>query len=745
MALLTDQPHLQIMSELGDSLKRERMHVESWTIEANASAVQLNHTLGSLRDQNFRIIITDLPPVLTDRVLCAAHLAQMTARDSHVWFLPAQISRLRRSTSTACSSEQLADAFDGHLSLYSAPFASNAAVMRNNQTVGVWRSQFERSTNISVTDERPTYVGFVYDAVWSFAIALNGTPFREQTKSKVTDKALQDIDMEGGVSGRVRLNGSRALNVHVGQQLGDGWRLLYKYVVDQSGGSKAGHLQRMLNASESLWPLADGPITDGTTWCHMYGLAEWLGWSCTTTIVSVYTLLVAICVAATLAGMYAFWERRYTLRLKREAQMLRSFGIDLVSKQVDESRLDKSELPRHRITLNRRLGGGQFGTVYYGQYRDEQDRNEQVAVKTPENANNFNARLEFLSEAQAMRRFEHPNIVRLIGVSLLADPMYIVMEYMLHGDLNMYLLARRDEVTAATHVRWSRRLTGFVLDLARGLAYMAAQRYVHRDIACRNCLLSGRGEQLIAKLADFGMSRPVYGDDVYKFRRRGALPVRWSAPESMASGMYSPATDVWSFGVLLWEMVTLGAYPYHEVHDDQVLLAMVRSGRTLTIPPQANDDLRWLMSECWHLDAGLRLRACEIVDFVSSRDAMVEPCVADGEQFAQIYEMNNEPNGGRRKGGQQEMRMGLQQLQANGEDDGEGKCASVQTLRNDLGSSNGPSNVLNNGNEIVTHVPLDAERPLLKPQPMKPLADGGRHGPLNGWTKWLQFWRRRPD
>lgn len=700
VALLTDSDstRVQYMSELEASLKNARIDVAAVHIAKRACAPEIAARLRTISDR--RIIILDASVPMADEILCAAHALRMTAAHNYAWFLPGHLADMERNGSgviqtnaTRCDGVHqtnatcdLAAAYDGHLTLYHAPFSPAANPTTLNKFLPV---------NTNASHSPPSYAGFAYDAVLVLATALAHRPPEAAFTQLNTSVAATNLTTPPTLSGPIVFAGraSRITDILVGQRFAGAWRILYKYTLDPSLAQNAntpaidlfaaGQLSRQLLPPHApIWSHLAGsdPLWDGTPHCHLHALATWLRCSCTAAMIGVYAGLAVAAVAALLAVMYVFWERRYTARLEREAQVLRSFGIDLLAKQVDETRLDRSEIPRHNIVLNRRLGGGQFGTVYFGQYRNERTPGgvglcEQVAIKTPENANNFNMRLEFLSEAQAMRRFDHPNIVRLVGVSLLADPMYIVMEYMVLGDLSMYLLSRRTQVTRETQELWSRRLTGIVLDLARGLAYMAELRYVHRDIACRNCLLTGTEERITAKLADFGMTRPVYRDDVYRFRRRGALPVRWSAPESMRSGMYSPATDVWSFGVLMWEIVTLGAHPYHEVTDDHVLLALIRSGRTLTIPAQANEDLRWLMGECWHLEAGMRQRAAEIVDFVSSRPMVVEPCLAEagGEEFAQIYEMNNEPDGlGRwRKGAQ------LLQQRLNG-------AGEVQTLRNDL-------------------------------------------------------------
>jgi len=126
----------------------------------------------------------------------------------------------------------------------------------------------------------------------------------------------------------------------------------------------------------------------------------------------------------------------------------------------------------------------------------------------------------------------------------------------------------------------NRRLTSMAYDVAKGLEYLAELKYVHRDIACRNCLVNS---SRTVKLADFGMSRPMFESDYYRFSKKGMLPVRWMSPESLSDGLFTPMSDIWSFGVLLYEMITFGSFPFQGLSNNQVL-GQVKSGNTLEVP-----------------------------------------------------------------------------------------------------------------------------------------------------------------
>lgn len=149
-----------------------------------------------------------------------------------------------------------------------------------------------------------------------------------------------------------------------------------------------------------------------------------------------------------------------------------------------------------------------------------------VAVKTLKKGSATEDRVDFLAEAEAMKRFDHKNIVKLLGVCLQTEPVYTVMEFMLYGDLKTYLLARRhlvnEKVSEESDIH-PKRLTMMALDVSHGLCYLSSLKYVHRDVAMRNCMVDCNR---VVKLGDFGMARPMHENDYYKFNRKGMLPVR---------------------------------------------------------------------------------------------------------------------------------------------------------------------------------------------------------------------------
>ncbi|KAF7241387.1 Tyrosine-protein kinase ABL2 [Varanus komodoensis] len=216
---------------------------------------------------------------------------------------------------------------------------------------------------------------------------------------------------------------------------------------------------------------------------------------------------------------------------------------------------DKWEMERTDITMKHKLGGGQYGEVYVGVWKKY---NLTVAVKTlKEDTMEVE---EFLKEASVMKEIKHPNLVQLLGVCTLEPPFYIVTEYMPYGNLLDYLReCNREEVTAVV-------LLYMATQISSAMEYLEKKNFIHRDLAARNCLV---GENHVVKVADFGLSRLMTGD-TYTAHAGAKFPIKWTAPESLAYNTFSIKSDVWAFGVLLWEIATYGMSPYPGIDLSQV-------------------------------------------------------------------------------------------------------------------------------------------------------------------------------
>ncbi|XP_041082104.1 insulin-like growth factor 1a receptor isoform X2 [Polyodon spathula] len=218
---------------------------------------------------------------------------------------------------------------------------------------------------------------------------------------------------------------------------------------------------------------------------------------------------------------------------------------------------DEWEVLREKITMCRELGQGSFGMVYEGiakgVVKDEPET--RVAIKTVNESASMRERIEFLNEASVMKEFNCHHVVRLLGVVSQGQPTLVIMELMTRGDLKSYLRSLRSEAEKNTGqplppLKKMIQMTG---EIADGMSYLNANKFVHRDLAARNCMVA---EDFTVKIGDFGMTRDIYETDYYRKGGKGLLPVRWMSPESLKDGVFTTNSDVWSFGVVLWEILT---------------------------------------------------------------------------------------------------------------------------------------------------------------------------------------------
>ncbi|XP_053134353.1 tyrosine-protein kinase Fer-like [Hemicordylus capensis] len=255
----------------------------------------------------------------------------------------------------------------------------------------------------------------------------------------------------------------------------------------------------------------------------------------------------------------------------------------------------KWDLNYNDVILGEFLGSGNFGEVYSGRLAYD---NTPVAVKTCRGCLDPETKEKFLMEARILRQCCHPNIVRIIGVCARKQPVFIVMELVTGGDLLSFLRVEGRRL-------WTQDLLRFAAQAAAGMAYLESNRCIHRDLAARNCLV---GEGNVLKISDFGIYQHQADSGVYSSREGlKHIPIKWTAPEALKYGRYSTESDVWSYGVLLWEIFSLGGTPYRGLSNQQVV-SQVERGFRMRAPQHCPMDVYDVMLRCWDRTPRLRPR-----------------------------------------------------------------------------------------------------------------------------------------
>ncbi|XP_044189615.1 neurotrophic tyrosine kinase, receptor, type 2b isoform X2 [Thunnus albacares] len=279
-------------------------------------------------------------------------------------------------------------------------------------------------------------------------------------------------------------------------------------------------------------------------------------------------------------------------------------------------------IKRHNIVLKRELGEGAFGKVFLAEcYNLTPDQEKlHVAVKTLKEASE-SGRADFYREAELLTNLQHEHIVTFYGVCVESDPLIMVFEYMKHGDLNKFLRSHGPDAVLMADGQHSilveltqSQMLHIAQQIAAGMVYLASQHFVHRDLATRNCLV---GENLLVKIGDFGMSRDVYSTDYYRVGGHTMLPIRWMPPESIMYRRFTTESDVWSLGVVLWEIFTYGKQPWYQLSNNEVI-ECITQGRVLQRPRTCPKEVYDLMLGCWQREPYMRLNIKEIHSMLQS-------------------------------------------------------------------------------------------------------------------------------
>ncbi|XP_046835653.1 fibroblast growth factor receptor homolog 1-like isoform X3 [Vespa crabro] len=281
------------------------------------------------------------------------------------------------------------------------------------------------------------------------------------------------------------------------------------------------------------------------------------------------------------------------------------------------------ELPREQLTLGNTLGEGAFGKVIRAQTNTGKPGIPNVvAVKMLKEGHTDAEMMDLVSEMEMMKMIgKHVNIINLLGACTQGGPLYVVVEFAPHGNLRDFLRDHRPsssgyEPTIGQEEKERKTLTqkdlvSFAYQVARGMEYLASRRCIHRDLAARNVLVS---DEYILKIADFGLARDIHCHDYYRKTTDGRLPVKWMAPEALFHRVYTTQSDVWSYGILLWEIMTLGGTPYPSVPSVEKLFQLLRTGHRMEKPPCCSIEIYMLMRDCWSYQPNERPMFGELVE-----------------------------------------------------------------------------------------------------------------------------------
>uniref|UniRef100_A0A3B4VD82 Tyrosine-protein kinase receptor n=1 Tax=Seriola dumerili TaxID=41447 RepID=A0A3B4VD82_SERDU len=274
-------------------------------------------------------------------------------------------------------------------------------------------------------------------------------------------------------------------------------------------------------------------------------------------------------------------------------------------------------IKRRDIILKRELGEGAFGKVFLAECYNLSPTKDKmlVAVKTLKDPT-LAARKDFQREAELLTNLQHEHIVKFYGVCVDGDPLIMVFEYMKHGDLNKFLRAHGPDAMILVDGQPLQtngelglsQMLHIASQIAAGMIYLASQHFVHRDLATRNCLV---GNGLLVKIGDFGMSRDIYSTDYYRVGGHTMLPIRWMPPESIMYRKFTTESDVWSFGVILWEIFTYGKQPWFQLANNEVI-ECITQGRVLERPRLCPKEVYDLMLGCWQREPQQRLNIKDI-------------------------------------------------------------------------------------------------------------------------------------
>ncbi|XP_012526054.2 fibroblast growth factor receptor homolog 1 [Monomorium pharaonis] len=307
--------------------------------------------------------------------------------------------------------------------------------------------------------------------------------------------------------------------------------------------------------------------------------------------------------------------------VKIEKQKSTVVAKDNITDNVTEYEIpldNRWEIPREYLTLGHTLGEGAFGKVVKAELKvNKPGIPNVVAVKMLKEGHTDPEMVDLVQEMEVMKGIgKHVNIINLLGACTQNGPLYVIVEFAPHGNLRDFLRGYKAEYEPTIKLQPKKKimqkdLVSFAYQVARGMEYLSSRKCIHRDLAARNVLVS---DEYVVKIADFGLARDIHSQDYYRKKTEGRLPIKWMAPEALFDRINTTQSDVWSYGILLWEIMSLGSSPYPTLQSIEKLFRLLKDGYRMEKPPNCSVDIYMVMRDCWIYQPEERPTFSELVE-----------------------------------------------------------------------------------------------------------------------------------
>ncbi|XP_038587798.1 ephrin type-B receptor 4b-like isoform X4 [Micropterus salmoides] len=452
-------------------------------------------------------------------------------------------------------------------------------------------SQSEPASNrVNVTTSRdvpPPLSGLKRASASETTLSLEWNVPVLQNQNQILDYQLRYSPKDGEEAGQWQYVSSRSSSVVL-----TGLRRATQYQVQVRAHSQAGY--GSFSAASSFSTLPDGV---GHSQLVVTGVLASMG--------------ILLLIAALMVAVYCYRRARASEMNDKSGhyqmgQTMKVYIDPFTYEDPNEAvREFAKEIEASFVKIEEVIGAGEFGEVCRGRLRVPGRKENYVAIKTLKGGYTDKQRRDFLSEASIMGQFQHPNIIHLEGVITTSCPVMILTEFMENGALDSFLRMNDGQFTTI-------QLVGMLRGIAAGMKYLSDMSFVHRDLAARNILVNSN---LVCKVSDFGLSRFLTensSDPTYTSSLGGKIPIRWTAPEAIAYRKFTSASDAWSYGIVMWEVMSYGERPYWDMSNQDVINAIEQDYR-LPPPPDCPSSLHALMLDCWQKERANRPRFCDVV------------------------------------------------------------------------------------------------------------------------------------